>query len=112
MEKGGGAARTTSLYITAQIRSFKLTFSIAARQKIPLESQGPNLAAGRVMGEPRLQCGGHVQVTNPIASFQALAAGGGGGGAANGGALIERSFIFPVSAVVSAEREEQPMRRN
>lgn len=93
MEKGGGAARTTSLYITAQIRSFKLTFSIAARQKIPLESQGPNLAAGRVMGEPRLQCGGHVQVTNPIASFQALAAGEGRGGA-NGGALIGRSFFF------------------
>lgn len=50
-----------------------------------------------------------MQVTNPIASLQALAAGGRGG---NGGALIERSFIFPVSAVVSAEREEQPMRRN
>lgn len=94
MEKGGGAARTTSLYITAQIRSFKLTFSIAARQKIPLESQGPNLAAGRVMGEPRLQCGGHVQVTNPIASFQALAAGGGGGGGGEWGCFNREIFYF------------------
>lgn len=41
MEKGGGAARATSLDITAQIRSFKPTFSIAARQKIPLEPRGP-----------------------------------------------------------------------
>lgn len=40
MEKGGGAACTTSPDITAQIRSLKRTFSIAARQKIPPESQG------------------------------------------------------------------------
>lgn len=44
MEKGGGAARATSLDITAQIRSFKPTFSIAARQKNPLEPRGPSLA--------------------------------------------------------------------
>lgn len=64
-KKGGGAARTTSLYITAQIRSFKLTLFYCSPAEDPPGVPGSR-AEGRVMGR-RPRRGGHVQVTNPRA---------------------------------------------
>lgn len=58
MEKGGGAASTTSLYITAQIRSFKLSFSIAARAEEPPGAAGSLTRAGHSHGTAAAAAGG------------------------------------------------------